>query len=168
MRPRDLDTLELPRVLAAIAELARSEAGREAACALRPVTDRAQAEERLDTLAELVALTAEAGAVPTADVPRLGPALAQAAPAGAALETRRLLEVRDLLQVARNVRVHLRRDADRFPRLAVTADGLTEAPGTEAALTSLLDEGGQVREDASPALAAARRATRELRTRLEA
>src|SRR5262245_39421228 len=168
VRPRDLDTLDLPRVLAAIAELARSEAGREAACALRPVTDHALAEERLDTLAELVALTAEAGAVPTADVPRLGPALAQAAPAGAALETRRLLEVRDLLLVARNVRVHLRRDADRFPRLAATADGLTEAPGTEAALTSLLDEGGQVREDASPALAAARRATRELRTRLEA
>src|SRR5262245_12756560 len=168
VRPRDLETLELPRVLAAIAALARSEAGREAAGALRPVPDRALAEQRLDTLAELVALTAEAGTVPTADVPRLGPALAQAAPAGAALETRRLLEVRDLLLVARHVRVHLRRDPDRFPRLAATADGLPEAPEVEASLTALLDEGGQVREDASPALAAARRATRELRMRLEA
>src|SRR5262249_37052199 len=92
----------------------------------------------------------------------------QAAPAGAALETRRLLEVRDLLIVARTVRVHLRRDADRFPLLAAVADGLPEAPEVEAALTTLLDDGGQVREDASPALAAARRATRELRTRLEA
>src|SRR5262245_46490699 len=168
VRPRDLDTLELPRVLAAIAQLARSEAGREAACALRPVTDRALAEERLDTLAELVALTAEVGAVPTADVPRLAPALAQAAPAGAALETRRLLEVRDLLVVARNVRVHLRRDPDRFPRLAASADGLPEVPEVEAALTTMLDDGGQVREEASPTLAAARRATRDLRTRLEA
>jgi len=168
VRPRDLETLELPRVLAAIAALARSEAGRDAAGALRPVPDRALAEQRLDTLAELVALTAEAGAVPTADVPRLGPALAQAAPAGAALETRRLLEVRDLLLVARHVRVHLRRDPDRFPRLAATADGLPEAPEVEASLTALLDEGGQVREDASPALAAARRATRELRMRVEA
>ncbi len=168
MRPRDLDTLELPRALDAIAALARSEAGREAAAALRPATDRADAEHRLDTLAELVALSAEAGALPTADVPRLGPALAQAAPAGAALETRRLLDVRDLLVVARNVRVHLRRDPDRFPHLAAAADGLPEAPDVEAALTTLLDDGGQVREDASPALAAARRATRELRTRLEA
>src|SRR5262249_58693240 len=117
-------------VLAAIAQLARSEAGREAACALRPVTDRALAEERLDTLGELVALTAEAGAVPTADVPRLGPALAQAAPAGAALETRRLLEVRDLLPVPRNVRVHLRPDPAPLPRPSATAARPPPTPGT--------------------------------------
>jgi DNA mismatch repair protein MutS2 len=168
VRPRDLDTLELPRALDAIATLARSVAGRAAARALRPATERAEAEERLDRLGELVALTAEAGRLPTADVPELGPALAQAAPAGAVLETRRLLEVRDILVVARNVRVHLRRDPDRFPRLAAVADGLPEVPDVESALTTLLDEGGQVREDANPALAAARRATRELRTRLEA
>ena len=118
MRSRDLDTLELPRALEAIATLARSEAGRDAVRALRPAVERAAAERRLDTLAELVALTGEAGSLPTADVPRLAPALAQAAPAGAALETRRLLEVRDLLLVARSVRVHLRRDPDRFALLA--------------------------------------------------
>jgi DNA mismatch repair protein MutS2 len=168
VRSRDLDTLELPRALEAIAMLARSEAGRDAVRALRPALERADAERRLDTLAELVALTGEAGALPTADVPGLAPALAQAAPAGAALETRRLLEVRDLLVVARNVRVHLRRDPDRFALLAAVADELPEAPEVEAALTTFLDDGGQVREDASPALAAARRATRELRTRLEA
>jgi DNA mismatch repair protein MutS2 len=168
VRPRDLDTLELPRALEAIAALARSEAGRDAVRALRPTVERTEAERRLDTLAELVALAAEAGPLPTADVPRLAPALTQAAPAGAALETRRLLEVRDLLVVARSVRVHLRRDPDRFALLAAVADGLPEAPEVEAALTTLLDDGGQVREDASPALAAARRATRELRTRLEA
>jgi DNA mismatch repair protein MutS2 len=168
VRPRDLDTLEFPRALAAIAAHARSEAGREAVCALQPATVLADAERRLDTLAELVALTAEAGPLPTADVPRLRAALAQAAPAGAVLETRRLLEVRDVLLVARSVRMHLRRDPDRWPRLAAVADGLPEAADVEAALTTLLDESGQVREEASPALAAARRATRELRTRLEA
>jgi DNA mismatch repair protein MutS2 len=168
VRSRDLDTLELPRALEAIAMQARSEAGRDAVRALRPAVEHAEAERRLDTLAELVALTGEAGSLPTADVPRLAPALAQAAPAGAALETRRLLEVRDLLLVARSVRVHLRRDPDRFALLAAVADGLPEAPEVEAALTTLLDDGGRVREDASPALAAARRATRELRTRLEA
>src|SRR5262249_15184974 len=131
-------------------------------------TDPMEADQWLDRLGELVALTAEAGPAPTADVPDLGPALAQAAPAGAVLETRRLLEVRDVLVVARNVRVHLRRDAERFPRLAAVADGLPETPEVESGLTTLLDESGQVREEASPALAAARRATRELRTRLEA
>ena len=69
--------------------------------------------------------------------------------------------------MARQVRNHLRRDPDRFPRLAAVADGLPETPDVEAALTTMLDERGQVREDASPALAAARRATRDLRVRLE-
>src|SRR5262249_58220821 len=110
VRPRGVDTLELPRALEAIAELARSEAGRDAVRALRPAADPTVAERRLDTLAELVALGAEARPLPTADVPRLAPALAQAAPAGAALETRRLLEVRDLLLLARPARAHLRRE----------------------------------------------------------
>ncbi len=167
MRLRDLDTLEFHRALDAVAALARSEAGRQAALALRPATGRDEADERLAVLAELVALGAEAGPLPTADVPRLGPALAQAAPAGAALETRWLLDVRELLAVARSVRVHLRHDPERHPRLAAVADGLPEAPEVEAALSAMLDERGQVREEASPALAAARRATRELRARLE-
>ncbi len=168
MRPRDLETLELPRVLEAIAGFARSESGRDAVHALRPTTDRAVADDRLDVAAELLALSAEAGAMPTADVPRLGPALTQAAPVGAALEGRWLMEVRDLLVVARHVRTWLRRDPDRLPRLAILADGLPEVPEVEEALLSTLDDSGQVREDASPALAAARRTTRELRTRLEA
>src|SRR5262249_52799606 len=63
VRPRDLDTLEFPRALEAIAGLARSEAGRAAVCALHPTSDRAEAERRLDTLAELVALGGEAGSL---------------------------------------------------------------------------------------------------------
>ena len=56
VRLRDLETLEFPRVLDAIAALARSAAGRQAVLALRPTSDTAEAERRLDLLAELVAL----------------------------------------------------------------------------------------------------------------
>src|SRR5205823_1157257 len=94
MRARDLETLEFPRVLDAIAALARSAAGRQAVLELRPTSERAEAERRLDLLAELVALAAEAGRPPTADVPLLAPALAAAAPDGATLEPRRLAELR--------------------------------------------------------------------------
>lgn len=168
MRPRDFETLELPRVLEAVAELARSEAGREQVRALRPAPTLEEAEARLDAAADLVALTRETGPLPTADVAPLSPALAMAAPAGAALESSRLMEVRDLLVVARNVRVFLRHDFDRFPLLCGLADGLPEVPEVEEALTSVLDERGAVREDASPGLKQARRATRELRGSLEA
>src|SRR5881398_1189733 len=101
MRARDLETLEFPRVLDAIAALARS-----AVLELRPTSERAEAERRLDLLAELVALAAAAGRPPTADVPLLAPALAGAAPDGATLEPRRLAEVRDLLAAARQLRAY--------------------------------------------------------------
>jgi DNA mismatch repair protein MutS2 len=167
LRPRDLETLELPRVLDAVAGFARSEAGRDAVRALVPTGDRDEAERRLQVTAELVALDAEAGRVPTADVAPLGAALAAAVPEGAALEARRLLDVRDLLGVSRRVAAHLRRAPDRFPALATLADTLVDLRELRTTLARTLDESGQIREDASPTLAAARAAVRELRAKLE-
>ena len=168
MRARDLETLEFARVLDAIAALARSAAGRQAVLELRPTSERAEAERRLDLLAELVALAAEAGRPPTADVPLLAPALAGAAPDGATLEPRRLAEVRDLLAAARQLRAYLRRDPARFPRLAAEGEAIDPVPEVSQPLGAALDETGLVRDDASPALAAARAVTRELRGQMEA
>ena len=115
MRPRDLETLEFPRVLDAIAALARSPAGRDAVLALRPTADADEAANRLEALAEVVAQAAVAGPPPTGDVPILAAAVADAAPEGAALELRRLVEVRDLLAAGRGVRAWLRRDPESRP-----------------------------------------------------
>ncbi len=168
MRARDLETLEFPRVLDAIAARARSAAGRQAVSDLRPTGDRVEAERRLDRLAELVRLAAEAGRPPTGDVPLVGPALAAAAPDGATLEPRRLAEVRDLLAAARQVRAYLRREPARFPRLAADGEAIDAVTEVAEPLAAMLDETGQVRDDASPALAAARAVTRELRGEMEA
>jgi DNA mismatch repair protein MutS2 len=167
LRPRDLDALEFPRVLDAIAGLARSEAGKEAVRALRPTSDVADVEQRLAALAELLTLSAEDGRPPTGDVPLLGPVLAAAAPEGAALEPRRLAEVGDVLATAVRVRAFLRRDVARTPELAALADALAEVPEVSRPLSDTLDESGQVRDDATPELAAARALTRELRAEME-
>jgi DNA mismatch repair protein MutS2 len=165
---RDLETLELPRVLDAVAALARSEAGKDAVWTLEPGTDAAAIAHALDVTEELITLTAEAGALPTADVPRITHTVALAAPEGAALETSALVELKDLLAVAKAVRTHLRRDPLRLATLSAFADTLPAVPELETALARTLDERGQIRETASPALAAARNATRELRAELEA
>jgi DNA mismatch repair protein MutS2 len=165
LRARDLETLEYPRVLEAIAAFARSAAGRQAVLDLRPAPE--EAERRLQTLAELAAFSEEGGRAPTSDVPLLGPALTAAGPQGAALEPRRLADVRDLLAAGRQVRAYLRRGADRFPQLGARADALEELPELAHPLGAALDERGQLRDDASPTLAAARAVTRELRTEME-
>jgi DNA mismatch repair protein MutS2 len=76
--------------------------------------------------------------------------------------------VRDVLRVARGVAAHLRRDPHRLPLLADRADSLPDLRHLARALDTTLDDTGQVRDDASPALAAARAAVRELRTAMEA
>ena len=168
MRPRDLVTLEYPRLLEALAALARSAAGRQRLLSLAPTTIAAEADRRLSLLAEAAALASEAGRPPTADVPLLAPALTAAAPEGAALECRRLAELGEVIGVGRHARAWLRRDGARFPALAALAETLPPAAEVEAALDCTLDERGQVRDDASPALAAARAVVRELRVQLEA
>jgi DNA mismatch repair protein MutS2 len=168
VRPRDLDTLELPRVLDAIAISARSEAGRDAVRGLRPATTLTEADGRLATLGEVLALEEEAGRVPTADVPLLAAALSAALPEGAALELRRLVELRHLLEVAAHVRTWLRREPERFARLYAIAAGLPDVTEVRAALDNTLDDSGQVRDEASPGLAAARATLRDLRAQLEA
>src|SRR4029077_4472168 len=124
-------------------------------------------QERLGTLAELVALDAEVGRVPTAEVALLAPVLVASAPEGATLEPRRLAEVRDLLATAVRVRAHLRRHPARFAGLAALAEQLVDVPEVSGALGRMLDDTGQVRDDASPELAAARALTRELRALME-
>ena len=168
MRPRDLVTLEYPRLLEALAALARSAAGRQRLLSLAPTTIAAEADRRLSLLAEAAALASEAGRPPTADVPLLAPALTAAAPEGAALECRRLAELGEVIGVGRHARAWLRRNGARFPALAALAETLPPVAEVEAALDCTLDERGQVRDDASPALAAARAVVRELRVQLEA
>jgi len=73
-----------------------------------------------------------------------------------------------VLATARRVHAHLRRDRDRFPRLAALAEPLVEVREVGRPLGDALDESGQLRDDASPALAAARAASRELRSEMEA
>jgi len=167
MEARDRETLELPRVLAAVARAARSEAGRAIVLALTPSTDAGAIEHHFDVVGELAALAAEAGRAPTSDVPLLEPTLTAAMPPGAALDGHALVDVREVLGVARTVHAYLVRDPLRFPTLAALADTLPEVPGLLSQLRRTLDERGDVREDASPPLAAARAASRELRGRIE-
>jgi DNA mismatch repair protein MutS2 len=168
VRRRDLDTLEYPRILDAIAAHARSAAGRDRVRALEPTADHAEVVRRLEIVDELIALTGETTSLPLGDVPRIERSLAAASPLGTALECEALAEIRDLLETARSVRRHLARDPLRFPSLGTLADAIPDPSGLLSALRQTLDERGQVREDASPALAAARAATREIRAEIEA
>jgi len=168
MRSRDLDALELPKVLDALAHHAASSVGGERCRNLRPAMDRHQVEERLATLAEYLRFTHEHPHGPRLDVPDLRPLLALAVHEGAALGGRELAAVLATLRLAAATRRHLRRAGAGAPALQALGTRLISPSELEHAIAGAVDDSGHIRDEASPALGEIRAAARSLRADLEA
>jgi len=167
MRPCDLKSLEFHKVLEALARWAASEPGRAACLALRPATDPEQVRERLARQADLVRLVNERGPLPLQPFSDISRLLTLARHEGAMLSGPQLLEILNVIRLARLLRAYLRPHADRFASLAGLARSLRPLPELESALAQALDQEGRLKDQASPALAEIRRTIKELRQEVE-
>ncbi len=158
-------TLELPKILERLAAHASFSAGAEKARALAPSTDPAEIRERLATTTEarrflsLYPLTDLGGA-------RDVRPMVEAARREAILAPTDLLDIAQTLQAARRLRQTVTRQEAHFPRLAAVAARLEPCPELVEAIERVLDERGEVRDDASPALARIRSELRTVHDRL--
>jgi len=166
VRPHDLANLEFPRLLEAVARHAVSGAGREECLALAPETSPAVVREELARVAELRAIT-EDESTPLGDFPDIRPSLAVSGTPGARLSGRELLEIASTLGTVRQVRGFLRTRAAEGSLLLRFLDVLHPLPDLDGLLASTLDDEGEVRDGASPALRALRRELRDLRAEIE-
>lgn len=164
MDERTLRVLEYVTVRALLAERTVTPMGREAAEALLPTADLELARSRQAETSEAVALL-RGGEVPLRGAGDLRPLVHHAA-IGGVLEPAELLLVARTLQVVRRLRGHLEARRQSAPRLAQVAAGLVPLPDLEAAIAQVLDEEGQVRDDASPALARLRADLRTVERRI--
>ncbi len=158
-------TLELPKILERLAAHASFAVGAEKARALAPSTDPTEIRERLATTTEarrflaLYPLTDLGGA-------RDVRPMVEAARREAVLTPPDLLDIAQTLQAARRLRQTLTRQEAQFPRLAAMAARLEPCPELVEAVERVLDERGEVRDDASPALARIRSDLRAAHDRL--
>jgi len=170
MRDHDLHVLEWPKILERLAAFTAFAWSAEKARALRPSSDPATVQARLAETEEARRWLALEPDLDLGGVSDLRPAL-EAAERGAALPPRELLAVRDTLRAARRIRRRLRPRAEAFPHLARHAERMQEFPDLEAEIERCLDEAGEVKDDASPALRALRaeirRLTQEIQARLQ-
>lgn len=166
MRPVDLANLEFPRLLEALSQHAASGAGREACLALVPETSPAIVREELARVDELRAITEDEPA-PLGDFPDIRPSLAVSGTPGARLSGKELLEIAGTLGTVRQMRSFLRSRAADGSLLLLFLDVLHPLPELDRLLSSTLDDEGEVRDDASPALRSLRRELRELRADIE-
>lgn len=152
-------------MLARLSSLTAFSAGREAALALRPSSDRA-------TVARRQALTAEARHLRRTR-PNLGldgahdvRAHAGKAALAGVLEPHELLDVQSTLLTVRSLRGNLTRMAERYPLLAELAKSMFDLGSLVAEIGRCITQNSEVADSASPALAAVRRETRVVHDRL--
>ena len=166
MDSKDLEALELPKVLAGLAARAAFSASRDLALSLSPTADLAEARRRQAETGEarrLLELRPELSVGGARDVrPRVG-----AAARGAVLEPGDLLEIKDTLLSARDLRRSFEKLEQTFPELKAIAQGLFPSPEIVAAITRAISDRAEVLDSASPRLAEVRRELRLARDRLK-
>ncbi|MFA4943739.1 MAG: Smr/MutS family protein [Lentisphaeria bacterium] len=159
--------LELPELLAAVAEFAGSSAGRARILALRPLAGPDAARARHPLLQELLQLRATAATPPPQPpLPDLDPTLQRAAPEGAILAGDELAPVRTALAHAATAAAFAAAHATPGTALASLLAGLDPLPALARRLDHDLDAEGTLLDGASERLAEIRRARRDGEARL--
>ncbi|HEU4451524.1 MAG TPA: MutS2/Smr-associated SH3 domain-containing protein, partial [Longimicrobium sp.] len=166
MNSHALNVLEYRDALDLVARHASSALGADAVRALEPSADLGWIEPELARVEEMrVFLGADNGwGLP--GIPDVREALRRLRVEGSVLEGTQLRDVATLLASSRVTRRALGGQGEHFPLMAMLADGLLEAEKDETAIGRAVDEAGNVRDDASPALYRLRREIKGARSRL--
>lgn len=157
MHPHSLDLIEFPRVAAALAARATSPRASAALLASTPLADASAREEACERLAEAIRRQREPDAWCFAAPSALSELLS--GDVRDAFEPEAFAVVGDWLDAAVRTRAawSVATLAGRFPRLAGLATQLPDLAPLRDRLAATFDADGRVRDNASPALARARR-----------
>jgi DNA mismatch repair protein MutS2 len=159
--------LELPSLLAVLAQLAATDLGRDLILELRPFAAETALRAHRRRYEEAVRLLTEQPLVPDFEAP-IGQLLRRLASGLPPLEGIDVVRLADLGRASRAVALRLRTADPPCPELAAAAAAavLPEIEPLLRRIDRTLDRRGEVREDASPLLAALRRQIRQVRDHL--
>lgn len=156
MQQKHLETLEYPKILEQLATYAAFSGSKALARQLWPSPYLAEAQARQAETTEadrLLSVKVNIGVGSARDVRPY----AARANRGTILLPQELLEVRQTLVSARQLQRTITRLAVDYPRLADMAQRIEECPGVVNAIGQAIDENGEIKDSASPALARIRK-----------
>jgi DNA mismatch repair protein MutS2 len=157
--------LELPSLLAVISRLAASDLGSERILALLPFTEEAELRVHRTRFEEASRLVGERSLVPELDFP-LGELLERLITGRPPLEGIDLVRLGDLGKATKGAVTRIREAVPACPSLAALAAGLPDIDPLLRRIERTFDRRGEVREDASPRLAALRGQIRRVRDQI--
>jgi DNA mismatch repair protein MutS2 len=149
---RTLRVLEWDRLKSYVAAEADSIGGKELCWKLELASQRAVIEQLLDETNEGMFLHQARSGMSAAGLPELSDVL-ERLQIGATLSSTELLAVRTTLVIGRKFRSNLSQlEPDHFPRLTAYASGLPQAEKLIEEIENAIDDGGTVKDKASPLL----------------
>jgi len=156
------EALELPTMLATLAELTATDGGKRKLLDLRPSTSEAWLHQQRQSYEEAVRLLGEERLVPALEEPLL-PLMAKLARVDKTIAGAELLQVAGLLTISRRAADLIEESATECPLLSELARSLPELETLGRKIKKSLDRRGAVRDDASPKLTSLRRQVRSVR-----
>jgi DNA mismatch repair protein MutS2 len=166
VQQKHLNTLEFSKILERLAGYTAFSASKVLALELRPSPYLAQVRDWQTETTEadrLLTVKVNIGVGGARDV---RPYLVRTQ-RGFVLTPHELLEIRQTLVAARQLRRTITRLSDSYPRLADIAQRIEECPGVVNAIGQALDDHGEIKDSASPTLARIRRNLRVAHDRLK-
>jgi DNA mismatch repair protein MutS2 len=157
--------LEFPSLLAVVSRFAASDLGRDRVLALRPFADEGELRLRRVLFEEASRLVGGGGLVPDFEVP-LGDLLVRLTSGRPPVEGLDLVRLADLGRATRAASARIREAVPPCPTLETLARELPDLDPLLRKIERTLDRRGEVREDASPRLAALRRQIRSTRDQI--
>ncbi|MGN0984974.1 MAG: endonuclease MutS2 [Candidatus Enterenecus sp.] len=153
---KSIHTLELPRVLAMLADEAATEEGRENCLKLRPTSVRSEAARLQSQTSAAFDLLVKNGTPALSGIRPVAAAL-QRADRGGALNTRELLDIAQVLRCARSVREYGCGEREKKTVLDGYFESLTANRFLEEKITGSILSEDEIADSASPELADIRR-----------
>jgi DNA mismatch repair protein MutS2 len=157
--------LEFPSLLAVISRLAASDLGQDRVLGLSPYENEEALRLQRRRLEEAARLLAERSLVPELDVP-IGALLDRLSSGRPPMEGIDLVRLADLGRATRGAAARIREAVPPCPELSGMAAELADVEPLLRRIDRTLDRRGEVREDASPRLAALRQQIRRVRDQL--
>lgn len=156
-----LTTLEFPKIIDRLTKHASTTLGKNAAEALKPITELEAVKTLLQATDEAYAADRLKGSAPFGGIVDITPALGRAR-IGGTLNPGELLDIASTSRGSRRVKRHVEiiHDDHPIPMLANIASGIAEHKSLEDAIFACIDENGEVLDGASPELASIRRELR--------
>lgn len=172
MNDHALRVLEYDKVREIVARFALSEPGRTRVLSLLPSADAEMAAKRLAETRELFGILLAGEDPPLDGIRDIGPAVDRLAAPGAMLSPAELLDIASTLGAGRRLKAFFARYEKRSlgsvgpsaPLLSGAAAGIVPLKHLEDAVLQALDESGEVRDAASPALRRIRKQAGRVRT----